>query len=398
MAHAKFGSPSGMYALKACPAKLFVSKGLKDVPESEYSKEGTRFHMMIEHVLDAALNGKAFASMILKFPEYPDMHHHVQDNAKKAADLWKKFKAKHDKSNFYIEFRATLDKKMDIWGTSDVVFVGTNKKTGKVDVLILDWKYGQGVIVKAHENLQGITYALGTLKTLGIPYSAVGSAMLIVAQMRLEDGWSDYVMKASELPTWEKMIKDIVILGKKIYDGEVSPEDHINPGEHCRFCPANYWNTCNARKELVYNEVILGATEFEMTPEVIQNKITAMTLDQKVELYLKKSVIEDILDANAADLNRLLSLGVKHPKVKIVQKRGNRKWKYKDDVIVKKLQAMGYKKPFKKPGVVGIVDAEAVLGKAKIAKLVVKGEGKKEVVRAGDYRAEIEIDEPEELD
>ena len=397
MAHATFGSPSGMYALEKCPGKLFLSKGLKQVPATEYSIEGTFFHDQIERLIPAALNGKPYLRMICKVPQYPDMHIHIKASLEKVTDYWKRFKLKHVDCSFYVEFRATLDKKMDIWGTSDVVFVGKNKNTKKIDILILDWKYGQGVIVKAFENLQGITYALGTIKTLGFPYSAIGNAMIIVGQMRLEDGWSDYTVKGSELQGWEDKIKAIVHKGTDIYNGKLDVVGNINAGEHCRFCPANYWNTCSARKKLAYDAIVLDAEEFELTPEMIQDKIKSLTLDEKVDLFLKKSVIEDILDANAKDLNRLISIGVKHPKLKIVQKRGHRSWKFDEATTIKKLKALGIKKPFKEPGVIGIVEAESILGAKKIEKLVKKSEGRKEIVRATDHRESILIDEPEEL-
>lgn len=394
--HAFFGSPSGMKALKECPGKLAMCKGLDPVPESEYAKEGTVFHETMERYLGRHLSGSKV--IVPPVRQYPEMHLHVQEGLKKAVEYWKKFQAKHTHCRFAIEERVTLDKKRDIWGTADVIFVGTNRK-GKVDLLLLDWKYGQGVLVNAEENLQAITYALGAVNTITsnlrpLKYSDIGNILIVVAQLRLENGWSEWVLNGATLRNWEHEIFDIVDRGKSIYDDDrFIIEEYLKAGPHCRFCPANYHGKCSKPTELASNQLMLTAEDHS-----IEEKIKTLTLDQQVELFLNKSTIEDGLNAIAENLNRMLAAGLTHPKLKLIQRRAHRKWRYSEEVTINRLKKLGLKKPFAQPKLIGITEAESLLGKEKLAKLVKAGVGKTEVVRAEDSREQIEVSEPEEYD
>lgn len=392
-AHAFFGSPSGMKALQECPGKLAMCKGLDPIPQSEYAIEGTIFHEWMEIYLFPALNNKRYS--IKPVTPYPDMHVHIKVGVERALDYWKKFQAKHTDCKFYVEQKVVLDKRMDIWGTADLVFEGKNIK-GKTDLLILDWKYGQGVLINAEENLQAITYALATRKTLNIPFAKIGNILIVVAQLRLENGWSEWVLKGSAIDFWCNKIFRIVEEGKKLYDNSYGYDwyldQYLKAGPHCRFCPAAYYGKCSKPTELKDNELILTATEYP-----IEERIQQLTLDQQVELFLRKSTIEDGLNAIAQNLNRLMSAGITHPKLKLIEKRGHRKWRYSEETMIERLKKAGIKKPFAQPKLMGITEAESLIGKEKLAKLIVKGKGKTEVVRSGDSREEIEVDEPEEF-
>jgi hypothetical protein len=382
--HAKFGSPSGLSALEKCPGKIAYTKDMPDLPESEYAKEGTEFHAHMETACSTIFDPLHLAEEFKVISTVDWMEEYVCSSIEELKELRSSFIDKHTNVKSHFELKIAVND--DIYGTADVVFVGKSNKTGKTDIVVLDWKAGRGVRVTAEENLQGIAYGLGAINTLDI--LNVGTCMIIIAQVRLEDGWTRFSFKGEDIKKYEDKITSIVGRAKDIYDGKYSIEDNLHAGSHCRFCKAN--GKCVAQKR----QLLDGLQDAEELP--LTERVKELTLDEQVAIFLKKKAIESLLDAVASNLSKAFQAGITHDALKLIQTKGSRRWKDKNKVG-DILQERGIDDPYSHK-VIGIVEAEKLLGKGVIDDLVEQGEGKLELVRAEDKREAILIGKLEELE
>lgn len=384
--HAKFGSPSGLYALEKCPGKIAFGKDLPELPISEYALEGTVFHEIMDKAFPLYLDDNLKEiEKLLQDVEYDDMPEYVWLTLEEVRKKWEKFKSKHEHATYYLELKVQINE--DIYGTADVVFTGINKKTGKINVVVTDYKYGKGVPVLADENLQGIAYLIGALKTLKIDTASLDQAIVIIAQVRLDGGWSQFVVKGKELTTWEEKISSIVQVAKDTYEGKLPIK--LSAGSHCRFCKCA--PVCPEQKKEHYDLVVQDAGELP-----IEEAVKKLTLDEQVNLFLKKAYVEDFLDAVTKNLKNALETGISHPAIKLIKTSGRRGWKKDTQTIAEELIKIGCKDPFSRK-LRGITEIEKELGKNTINDFVELSQGKIEVVRAEDKRIGIDIHEIKEL-
>jgi hypothetical protein len=384
--HSLFGSPSSLYRHEKCPANVAYAKDMPEPPPSEYAKEGTVFHDYMEKCTGYWLQGDtAKVDEIVAECEYEDMPEHVYSSLEQLKLRWEKFKSKHNHPVYALELRVRLNE--DLAGTSDVIFYGTNKETKLTDVVAIDYKYGKGVRVEAEENLQGIAYLLAAIETLQL--TDIGIAVVVIAQVRLEYGWSLY--QVTNLDQWQTRIVKIVDLVKGIYEEAYPIEEHLNPGSWCRFCKAS--GRCIAQQKQTLDVINTTAAELP-----IEERVRRLTLDEQVALFLKKKEIEHFLDAVALNLKCAIEAGVEHPLVKVVTTKGRRTWnpELTQQELVDALNKLGVANVYKNK-LKGITDIEREIGKKRLDRLVKIGEGKSELVEASDKRESITLTQPKEL-
>jgi len=388
--HATVGSPSGMKALAECPGKLWFCRELPAEPESEYAIEGTRFHHYIETIVAMRLAAKTVfkAEVEEALQECPeDMTTYVHESTAKLMGLWERFCSKHDDCRYLIEERVKLNE--DVFGTADVIFVGKNKRSGKIDLVLIDWKYGQGVLVEAFENLQAITYALCAKQQLALPASSIGMVVVIIAQVRIQDDWekNQYRLEGDELDMWEIKVLEIVAKAKRQLSGAEPPL--LQAGDHCRFCRG--LATCPAVRSQRFDEVANTATELD-SEAVLDARLAATPLAQLVQIFSKRKQVEKFLAAVGEHLHELLARGEAVDGVKLVAKAGRRAWDAKQDesILAKELIKLGVKTPWKQ-ALIGITEAEKQVGKGKLGSLTVVGDGKREVALSSDPRDAVAI-------
>lgn len=163
----------------------------------------------------------------------------------------------------------------------------------------------------------------------------------------------------------------------------------LSSGKHCTFCPAQ--GRCPILKRETFDMVENSASELPL-----EERIRHLTLDQQVAIFLRKSQIEDFLNAVAMNVQRTLESGVTHPDVKIVETNGRRGWK--DSVTPEDLKELGVSDPTTvKISLKGIGEVEKAIGKGKIDHLVVVGGKKREVVHVSDKRSAVIGIAPAEL-
>jgi hypothetical protein len=234
---------------------------------------------------------------------------------------------------------------------------------------VIDFKYGQGVPVSAHENPQMKLYAVGALLEYSILYN-IEQIVMVIIQPRL-NSITEFVMSADDLLHW--VSNEVAGLADLAWKGE----GNFVSGEHCKFCRANA--LCRARSEFNTTLEEYGYRK----PPLLTNDEVGEILEKAQDLAkwakdLEKYALAEILK------------GTEIPGWKAVAGRGSRSFINIDEAF-KHLIANGYdeallynREPLTAPQI------EEVLGKAKYDELltayVIKSPGKPTLAPASDTR------------
>ena len=206
----------------------------------------------------------------------------------------------------------------DGFGTCDCIIIQEETLT------IIDYKYGQGVMVSATDNPQMKLYALGAMNDYGIAMD-VKHVELHIFQPRLNN-ISTHHLTVEELMEWaEKTVKptaDQAIQGKGKYA----------PGEHCRFC--QHGGKCRALTKLCTEYLDTHGLRVALPVLAPHEVADVLRMEPMVTLWLKK-VKEQAMTT--------LMNGGELPGYKLVEGRlGIRKWT-NDQTVLNLLKGAGYR-------------------------------------------------------
>nr|WP_279058063.1 DUF2800 domain-containing protein [Mobiluncus mulieris] len=244
---------------------------------------------------------------------------------------------------------------------------------------IIDFKYGQGVLVEAENIPQIALYALGALHAFDALYEISEVAVTIFQPRR--SNVATWHVSVADLQTWaEEVVRPTAKLAGK---GEGS----FAAGSWCRFCKIA--PTCRTRAE---KNLELAKLEFAPPPQLTDTEI-AQVLTKLPELKRWTSDVESYA----------LSLAVNQGKTwagfKLVEGRSIRK--YADETkVVETAQAAGINDIFEKK-LKTITALEKQLGKKRFSKLlgelVIKPPGKPALVPETDKRPALTFSAAEEF-
>ena len=204
----------------------------------------------------------------------------------------------------------------DGFGTGDAVLLAPGK------LHVIDFKYGQGVLVEAEHNSQMMLYALAALKKYSRKYKVKRVSMSIFQPRR--ENVSTWTITATELRKWAKTV--LIPKAKAAYNGD----GEYLPGDHCQFCKAAA--KCRARAE---EKLKLAQREFSLPP---------LLTDEEIEEILVK--LPDItkwaneLMAYATDA--ALFHGKEWKGFKVVEGRSVRKYS-DEDAVAEAANKAGYR-------------------------------------------------------
>ncbi len=253
----------------------------------------------------------------------------------------------------------------DGFGTGDCIIAA--------DVLlhIIDFKYGQGVLVNAEENPQMMLYALGALRLFDSLYD-IEMVSMSTFQPRRENV-STWSISVGALNKWVE--NTLIPKALLAFNGE----GEYHPGAWCQFCKAAV--KCRARAE---EKLQLAKYEFAPPPLLTDADIEDILgrLDN-----LTKWAGEIMAYAQDAAVNH----GKQWRGYKLVESRTNRKYT-DEDAVVKAAKAAGYHDIFKH-SLIPITEMEKLMGKKTFAEVlgayIVKPQGKPALVPASDKRPAI---------
>jgi hypothetical protein len=330
----------------------------------EVAAEGTAAHALAEHKLRRALKMRSKKTILQYDSEEMDSYTdgYVEFVLEQIALAMKTCAD----PQVLIEQRLNFSKYVpDGFGTGDCVIIADGV------LHIIDFKYGQGVLVSAEDNPQMKLYALGALELFDGIYD-ISTVSMTIYQPRRENVSTHTVFKESLYQWAEEILKPTAAIAFK-GDG-----DYV-PGEHCQFCRAAV--KCRARAE---EKLKLARFEFTLPP---------LLTDTDIEEILTK--LDDLTywanDIKAYALEAAVSHGKEWRGFKLVEGRSIRKY-LNEEAVAEAAKAAGYRDIYETK-LIGITAMEKLLGKAKFQEilggLIEKPPGKPTLVPLSDKRQAI---------
>jgi len=373
-------SPSSADRWIACPPSARLCENVTD-SGSTYAQEGSDAHTLCEHKLRKILGEKTKDPR--KHLTYYDKQ--MEDSADEYVAYCmgelERVKAADISARLFVEQRVKYDAYVPQGsGTADCVIVSDK------EMVVIDFKYGEGVAVQADGNPQLKLYALGCLLAFDGIYDLETVKMCIVQPRR--ESITEASMPKETLYQWaEEVVKPAADLA---WDGEGEQQ----AGKHCQFCKIKA--QCRARAEA---NLALAKHEFKDPPFLENDEITEV-LAQADELA---SWVSDVKDYALQAALR----GETFQGFKLVAGRSNREYT-EEDAIADRLRGAGYYNIFKAPKLLGLTEMTKILGKVTFGvllegaekdedgkptyePLVIKPPGKPTLVPESDKRQPIKI-------
>ena len=266
-------------------------------------------------------------------------------------------------------------------GTADSVLIMYDKDTNRCHIHVIDYKFGVGVPVKAHNNYQLMLYALGVYMHPEISnivkYKCnLGSnqqpfrfttAHLHIVQPYLENSkWLLTPEELTSLITGSRM----QLIKQAIVNANEPNAVRIPSTKACQFCRAK--PTCPALNSM------LPAVDKSGDKNLIEAKVRLLTDDEIASIYERKDLINMYLKSIEEYIKERLSTG-KFANYELRPKLSNRKWSVEaEEYLAGRLGDKAYEVTKK---LITIGKAEKILGKDAIKGLTVRLEGEDEIVK-----------------
>ena len=329
--------------------------------ETEAAAEGTAAHTLCEHKLRRALKMRS-RKPVSKY-DCDEMDAYTDGYVEFV--LEQLAQAKLECSDPLVLIEQRLD--FSCWvpegfGTGDCLIVADKL------LHIIDFKYGQGVLVEAEENPQMMLYALGALRLFDSLYDITEVSMSIYQPRR--DNVSTWAISVDELNAWaENVLKPKAELAHK------GKGDYL-PGPWCQFCKAAV--KCRARAE---EKLQLARFEFAPPP---------LLSDEEIEEILRK--LDDLTKWASEIQAYAQDAAINHGKVwqgfKLVATRTNRRYT-DEEAVIQAAKEAGYTDIFRK-SLIPITEMEKLMSKKEfnriLGALVEKPQGRPTLVPVTDKR------------
>jgi hypothetical protein len=302
MQHSKVVGGSTAKRVINCPGSVALVAQMPPQATSKYMAEGTALHTAIDllvndgdaspySLLDKSFNGVALSE------------DHIE-KLKSALALLDEIDPSQD-MNYNTEQRVSFgDLLPGVFGSTDLIGRIGNR------AIVLDWKFGDGVIVSAEENEQLMFYAAASMRTKESKWAFDGATEVecVIVQPPMIRRW---VTTPERIQQFER---DLVYAVKQS-ERQDAP---FATGDHCRFCTAK--PICPK---------MTGAVDRALKTQL--DNLDAPT----ISTYLKNA---DMLEAWITDLRSLalqmLESGAQLPEYKLVAKRAIRSWSDEDKAKV----------------------------------------------------------------
>ena len=336
--------------------------------ETAAALEGTAAHALCEHKLKKKL--KLRSDRPTSVYDSDEMEGYTDDYADFVFEKVKRERRRDKDALVLIEQRLDFSEYVpNGFGTGDCVIVSKGR------LHIIDFKYGQGVLVEAENNPQMKLYALGALKEFVEQYQIKRVKMTIFQPRR--ENVSTWAITVPRLKRWAN--GELKAKAEKAYKGE----GEYCPGEWCLFCKAAV--KCRARAE---DKLKLAQSEFKLPP---------LLTDAEIEGVLAK--IPDIKKWAEEISEYALAMalaGKTWHGFKLVEGRSVRKYS-DEEAVAKAANKAGYHDIYKK-SLISITEMERLMGRKEfdsvLGGFVIKPQGKPTLVPDTDKRETFIVSDP----
>lgn len=360
--HSRIMGGSTAARVIACPGSVRLSASAPPESESEYAKRGTALHMAIAHCLETSSLPQKIKGQTFHGVEITDELIHDKLNpallavVKLQEEAGGPVEVLIEKTVGFCPGETDHIATADVYGTVDLML----RHPGSPVLYVIDYKFGDGIPVSAHENDQLLFYAGCAAYTKG---DAEVEAMLkgvtnyvgvIIQPRNEEEDYSTFDFSQDYLEEWlDKM--DLAIQTAAMDNAP------LQTGDHCRWCPAK--TVCPAQ--------IKGLTDLaEMKEYADQVAVTPAVMVEKQDLGHWLDVAQQA-EATIAAIRReavcYLELDGEIPGWHLKPKRAMRRWSNvakAEQHLTGILGDEAYRKQLLSPAQV-----EKTLGKAEYAKI-----------------------------
>lgn len=356
-------SASGAHRWMNCTPSARLEQEFDD-NSGEAAAEGTAAHALSEHKLRKALKMRS------KKPVSPydsdEMDNYTDGYVEFVLEVIEQAKQICSDPLILIEQRLDFSKYVpEGFGTGDCLIIADGT------LHIIDFKYGQGVLVSAEDNPQMKLYALGALDLFDGIYD-IEMVSMTIYQPRRENVSTSTVSKENLYQWAEEVLKPKAELA---FNGD----GNYCPGEWCQFCRAAV--KCRARAEA---KMKLATFEFALPPLLSDEEIADILSSIGDLTNWANEIIAYATDA-------AINHGKKWPGFKVVEGRSNRKYK-DEEAVAEAAKNAGYRDIYKQ-SLITITEMEKLMGKSKfneiLGELVMKPPGKPTLVPVSDKRPEM---------
>ncbi len=290
MQHSKVVGGSTAKRVINCPGSVALVQRMPPQVESKYAAEGTMLHGCMEEILaDAALGG------VVARRNLTDEQADKLQFCLNALDEIDPDQAMNFVQEVQVGFEGVAGLE-GVFGNVDLI--------GKIGdrCVVLDWKFGDGVMVDAEENPQGLFYAAAAKKTAALAWAVKGTreVEIVIVQPPMVRRW---------VTTWERIAqfeRDLIAAVKLAQ----RPDAPIEMGDWCRWCTAKpICPKMSGAIDRLEHGKLAGLTDAELG--------RALTLADQLETFI---------DEARKLAQQRLEKGLTVPGYKLVPKRATRQW------------------------------------------------------------------------
>lgn len=375
--HAKLG-PSAAERWMTCPGSVVLSEGMPN-KSSKFADEGTMAHALAELVLATGFAFEIGAEF--KYDDHGEEKigiatQELADNVMVYVDYVRSLGG-----DPHYEQRVAVNEQ--VYGTADAVVWQPESKS----LHIVDLKYGAGVAVEVHGNLQLKIYALATLLTFKYPASTV-TATIVQPRCPHSDGpvrsaTYDVVDLLDFHADLLDAIERVVLAKDSASKGYAMGDYYLTPSEKgCRWCLAS--PKCPKLKSKAQE---LAKQAFN-AGEAYDAKALAETLDY---LPILEGWIKNVREFAYSEAEK----GHEVPNWKLVEKRATRKWRDEAGVAQHLFELNLDAEQIYEKKLITPAAAEKLLSKearAELEELCVKESSGHTLVHESDKRPAIKVD------
>jgi hypothetical protein len=277
-----------------CPASVALCAKMPPKPSNEHADRGTLLHNVIAELLEFDKKpeqciGATYKDQVLT-QELIDEKIIPALAALDEIDPDKRME-------YMVETRVGFgDFLPDVFGSTDLLGRRDNR------AFVIDWKFGDGVVVDAVENPQLLFYAAAAMRTEAAKWVFEGADEIecIIVQPPMIRRWVTTFERVRE---FEQELRYAVNLSSW-------PEPPMQTGDHCRWCAAK--PICPQ---------MTGAVERALKLQLVN--LPAQQISQQLQ---QADAIEDYLRDLRALASQMLENGHPVPGYKLVAKRATRQW------------------------------------------------------------------------
>ena len=277
-----------------CPGSVALVQKMPPKPSSEHADRGTLLHNTMEEILTSGEAPEKFIGA--RYKDQLLTQELIDEKIKPAMEALDAIDPEQT-MEYEVETRVGFgDLLPGVFGSTDLI--------GRIGdrAIVLDWKFGDGVMVEVEENPQLMFYAAAAMRTKEAQWAFDGATEIemVIVQPPEVRRW---VTTPARIARFEQELVQAVHAAEK-------PNAELAVGDHCRWCAAK--PICPK---------MTGAVDRALKTQI--DNLPA----QQISTYLKNA---DMLEEWIKDLRALalqmLESGAKLPEYKLVAKRAIRSW------------------------------------------------------------------------